>query len=180
MAFEEKGGMKVSMDTKAGDTPGQRPWVFSPLQTCAPCLVLCFSLAYPQPELGATVNKMITSISTEATQQAFAWAVPQSPPTTPDCNTSLQFAAHCASSGTKIAAFWIVICHTESALATPPLVKPFQGVLLPFNPRFLVHKGGSAAFIRCVCLLPRTTLAPVYDQIPSWGHSGKFLLRGEE
>ena len=35
-----------------------------------------------------------------------------------------------------------------------------------FNPHFLVHKGGSAAVIRCVCLLPRTTLAPVNDQIP--------------
>ena len=48
-----------------------------------------------------------------------------------------------------------------------------------FNPHFLVHKGGSAAFIRCVCLLPRTTLAPVYDQIPiTWAFWEVFPEEG--
>ena len=95
----------------------------------------------------------------------------QSPPTSPLIATPVcSFAAHCASSGTRIAAFGIVICHTESALATPlHWLNHSRVSCCHFNPHFLVHKGGSAAFIRCVCLLPRTTLAPVYDQIPIKG-----------
>ena len=169
--LNEKGGMR----SLHGHPPwtrrhsGADAWVSSPAEVCS-LLGASLELGLSQPARGATVNKTITSNSTEATRQTLVRAVPPEPPTSAlTAAAASSSAAHPASSGTKTG-------RTESALPRPPLGNHSRVSCCRFNPHFLVHKGGPAAFNRCACLLPRTTLAPVCDQIPIMGHSGKFLL----
>ena len=179
--WKRKVGWKVSMDTRTRRHSRAEPWVFIPLQKCAPCSVLCFSLAYHSLNWGLRWTKWWHLTARSHPASVCQGCAPEPAHLTPIATPVCSFAAHCASSGTKIAAFGSLHATSKALSPHPSAGWTIPGWLVAILILISWYTREAQRLLLDVCAcFPELPWLRSTTRFPSRGHSGKFFLRRGE